>query len=210
MATDATRIILVRHGETEHNARKLFQGQLDTELNHRGRSQAAALAERLRREDIERCYTSDLARAAETAAIAIGHDRARRDPELRERHYGAWQGLPMTEVAATDPEGLTRHRAADPAYAPPGGETWGAFCDRAWNALQRIAAAETGRHVLVVTHGGVLRAVAKRVLGLPLEAPRRFSITNAAINRLSYADEQWRLDTWGEAEHLVELGYIRL
>lgn len=210
MASEDTVLIFVRHGETEHNAKMLFQGHLDAPLNARGRAQAAAAAERLRPVDLERCYTSDLQRASETARIIVGHDALRCDPELRERHFGDWQGKGHVEIAAADPAGRARLRAADPDFAPPGGETWGAFSARAWAAVERIAAEEAGRRVLVVTHGGVLRAVVNRILGLPVDAPRRFSITNCAIGRVAHGVHGWRMDSWGEADHLEALGYIRL
>jgi broad specificity phosphatase PhoE len=151
-----TTILLARHGETDWNVERRVQGHSDTPLNDTGRDQARALAEELAGEPIDAVYSSDLARAHETARIVAaerGLDlTAIRD--LRERNFGTWEGL-------TDEEIYIRHpHARDRSWQEWGdAETRDEMADRVLGALHRIAESHPGRRVLVVSHGGPLRAV---------------------------------------------------
>jgi broad specificity phosphatase PhoE len=148
-----TTILLVRHGETDWNAQRRVQGHSDTPLNATGRAQAEALAEELGGESIEAVYSSDLLRAHETARIVAGRRglevTAIRD--LRERHFGTWEGLTDDEILARFPE------ATSGSWGD--GERKEEMIRRVFGALQRIAEAHPGGRVLVVSHGGPLRAV---------------------------------------------------
>jgi broad specificity phosphatase PhoE len=153
-----TAILLVRHGETDWNRERRIQGHSDTPLNETGRAQARALAEELADERLDAVYCSDLLRAHETARIVAerkGLDVAAiRD--LRERHFGTWEGLTDEEVFARFPQ----------AYEGPSGwgdgETREEMAERVFGALARIAKAHPHGRVLVVSHGGPLRAVLTR------------------------------------------------
>jgi broad specificity phosphatase PhoE len=148
-----TTILLVRHGETDWNAQRRVQGHSDTPLNATGRAQAEALAEELGGESIEAVYSSDLLRAHETARIVAGRRglevTAIRD--LRERHFGTWEGLTDDEILARFPE------ATSGSWGD--GERKEEMIRRVFGALQRIAETHPGGRVLVVSHGGPLRAV---------------------------------------------------
>ena len=148
-----TTILFVRHGETNWNAERRVQGHSDTPLNETGRAQARALAEELADEGIDAVYSSDLLRAHETARIVV---RGRglevtsiRD--LRERHFGTWEGLTDDEIFARFPE------ARNGSWGD--GESREEMAGRVLQALQRIAETHEGDRVLVVSHGGPLRAV---------------------------------------------------
>jgi probable phosphoglycerate mutase len=148
-----TTILLARHGETDWNVERRVQGHSDTPLNETGRAQARALADALAREPIEAVYSSDLLRAHETARI-VAEGRglevtAIRD--LRERHFGTWEGLTDDEIFARYPEASTGSWGD--------GETREEMATRIFEALQRIAETHPDGHVLVVSHGGPLRAV---------------------------------------------------
>jgi broad specificity phosphatase PhoE len=148
-----TTILLARHGETDWNVQRRVQGHSDTPLNDTGRDQARALAEELAGETIDAVFSSDLLRAHETARIVAGprglEVTAIRD--LREKHFGTWEGL-------TDEEILTRFPEA--RVGPWGdGETREEVAERVLAALQRIADTHPDASVLVVSHGGPLRAV---------------------------------------------------
>jgi len=148
-----TTILLVRHGETDWNLNRRVQGHSDTPLNDTGRAQARALGEEIAGEEIDAVYSSDLMRAHETARLVAeprGLDvTAIRD--LRERHFGTWEGLTDEEIFARFPE----------ARQGPWGdaETAEEMADRVLGALHRIAETHPQRRVLVVSHGGPLRAV---------------------------------------------------
>jgi broad specificity phosphatase PhoE len=148
-----TTILLVRHGETDWNAERRVQGHSDTPLNDTGREQARALAEELAAERIDAVYSSDLLRAHETARIVaeskgLGVTAIR---DLRERHFGTWEGLTDVEIFSRFPEA---------ANGPWGdAETKEQMAARVSGALHRIAETHPGGRVLVVSHGGPLRAV---------------------------------------------------
>ncbi len=151
-----TTILLVRHGETDWNRERRVQGHADRPLNEHGRAQAAALADELADEPLDAVYSSDLARAYETArAVAERHGlEVTVARELRERNFGTWEGLLDTEILARFPE----------AHEGPWGddETQEQMSERVAAALERIAAAHPGGQVLVVAHGGPLRAAMRR------------------------------------------------
>jgi probable phosphoglycerate mutase len=202
-----TRIILVRHGETEWNSLGLYQGQLDSPLTRQGLRQARALARRLRRYSTDSLYSSDLERARATAAPiaqATGLE-VNTDPRLRERHLGVFQGLDKAVVQEKYPHEYAAYTSGDPDYCVPGGESSRQFLERALSCLEELAARHPAGHLVVVTHGGVLGMVLKHVLGLPIGAPRRFAMPNTGFNLISRNSTGWRLETLGDTSHLREL-----
>ena len=152
-----TTLLLVRHGETDWNAERRWQGHADVPLNARGRAQANALAERLASEQIDAIYTSDLSRARDTAEIVgarLGVDIAT-DSGLREIDVGPIEGLTAEEASAFD--GWQGEPKEDHA-------------ERVLDAVGRIVARHPGERVLVVTHGGSMRRVHEH-LGLERRGP---------------------------------------
>ncbi len=161
------RLHLVRHGQTDWNIEGRFQGQADPPLNAVGRAQAEALAGGLAGGPYQALFTSDLARAHQTAAALAARVGlvARPDPRLREVHHGAWDGLLLAEIQARYPaDWLARERAPETAR-PPGGETVGEVAARVAAALDDIARQHCGEDVLVVSHGLALATVLCRVHG---------------------------------------------
>ena len=150
-----TTLILVRHGETDWNRDGIWQGHGDPTLNDLGRSQAAALAERLADVEIDVLYSSDLRRAMETAEIvgrALGL-AVSPDSGLREIDIGSWSGLTRSQIAERYP-GMERLD----------GETNEAFDTRVIDTVRRIATAHPRQRVLAITHGGVVRALDRHLL----------------------------------------------
>lgn len=164
-----TIVILARHGETDWNAGKRWQGWADPPLNDRGRAQAAALAARLRDTPFDAVYTSDLRRAHETAAIVAAPHGVPvvADPGLREIDVGSWSGLTNAEIeerfGGERPDGETReqHRA------------------RVRAAAERLVTAHPDERILLVSHGGTMRALAEAFEG-PIE--------NCGVIELRWAD----------------------
>jgi 2,3-bisphosphoglycerate-dependent phosphoglycerate mutase len=155
-----TEILLARHGETDWNRDNRFQGHADPPLNEAGRRQAAELAARLAAgsEAVDAVYTSDLVRAHETARI-VG-DRLGLEivvvPDLREVDVGPWSGYTRDEIEERFPDGFRRWIEGG---EPDGWEPRERLTERVVSAVERIAAAHPGGKVLVVSHGGALRAV---------------------------------------------------
>ena len=203
-----TRLIMVRHGETDWNRTRTIQGHRDIPLNAVGRAQARAVASQLAAEPVRAVYSSDLARARETArAIAAVHDLEVIDePGLRERHWGRFQGLRFDEIEALAPQAHERMVARDPAYVlDGGGESLEAVVARVRATLTHLGSAYRGATLVAVAHGGVLDAVWRIATGLALDAPRAFALPNAAVNVLEGDGEQWQIREWASTAHLGDL-----
>ena len=205
-----TRILLVRHGETEWNATGRVQGWTDSLLSDRGRAQAGRLAGRLTPTPLAAVYASDLVRARDTArALAAPHDLLVRDhPGLRERCYGAWEGLTLRELETRYPQEWDRyHRERALDVVVPGGETWEEVAARVVPALHKIISDHPGPNetVAVVGHGGSLRTVVLDALAAPLAVLLRLRLDNASLTRLDYQGvEQGRVVFLNDTSHLDE------
>lgn len=200
-----TELVVVRHGETEFNRSGRYQGHADSPLTSAGEAQALRLAPRLRALDCSATVQcSDLGRARRTAELLVQPPvhRIREDVDLRERCYGVFEGLSRGEIAEQYPEARIASGAANPDYTPPGGETQDEFNRRVIGAFDRIASEHAGERVIVVTHGGVVTAFGRYVLGVPANAPRRFDIGNTSLS-LFYRDERgWMVRFLGDVSHL--------
>ena len=168
----ATTIVLTRHGETDWNRDRRFQGQADVVLNETGRAQVRALAATLASERFDIAYTSPLRRAAESAEIlgaALGVE-VRPCDALMEVHVGSWAGLTVSEIETRFPDG---HRHwVDSRAGWEDGETYDDLGIRVVEGMRRIGAAHPDAHVLAVTHGGPIRVILASIRGLPFVASR--------------------------------------
>ena len=167
--TSVVRIVyLARHGETDWNAAGRWQGQSDVPLNARGREQARALGETLLHRGVTAIVSSDLSRARETATIVgavLGLELAYEDPGLRERTFGLFEGLTREECERLHPEAWQAWVGLQ--KPPPGGEAREALAERVTAAIGRASAlaSEPGHVVLVIAHGGAMRAAVGTALG---------------------------------------------
>jgi broad specificity phosphatase PhoE len=159
------RLLLVRHGESEWNAVRRLQGQADIGLSPKGEAQALALAPIIAQLAPDRVITSDLRRARRTADL-LGYPNATSEAGLREVDVGEWTGMEIAHIMSDQAEAYRGWRAG--TFAPPGGEEWTAFTERTANATR--SAFETADRLLVVCHGGVIRALLQTLLGL---SPKR-------------------------------------
>lgn len=201
---EVTRILAVRHGQTLWNTQQRIQGHTDIGLDDEGLWQAERLAEALSNESIDAIYTSDLARACDTARAVARKTgvEAVTDVSLRERHFGAFEGQTFSEIESRWPEQAARWRRRDPDFAAEGGETLQAFYDRCVAAAARCAKAHPGQQILLVAHGGVLDVLYRAATRVGLQAPRTWEIANAAVNRLLWTPEGWTLVGWNDQRHL--------
>jgi broad specificity phosphatase PhoE len=167
-----TTIVLVRHGETDWNRERRFQGRSDTPLNDAGRKQVRELGRMLADERFAGVYTSPLARARESAEILAEAIGVARDVEahdsLMEIDVGSWSGLTVTEVEARFPEAYVRWRASGRGWED--GETHEELGRRVVAGLLSIADRHHGDTVLAVTHGGPIRSALAAARGLPFES----------------------------------------
>ncbi len=200
-----TRITAIRHGETAWNVDTRIQGQLDISLNDQGRWQAAQAGRALAAETIDAIVSSDLSRAYETAlAVAQPHGLVvAADSGLREREFGHFQGKTFTEIEALHPEQALLWRKRVPDFAPEGGESLLRFRERVAQCLRGLAAQYAGKHLVIVSHGGVMDIIYREATGLDLQAPRSWQLGNASINRVLWNGEHFSLIGWSDTSHLT-------
>jgi broad specificity phosphatase PhoE len=168
-----TKILLARHGETDWNRDNRFQGHADPPLNATGRAQAGELAAVLATEQLAAVYSSPLRRALETAEIvAAGHGLKPVPLEaLREVDVGSWQGLTRTEIEARFPEQFARWLGFEQGWDD--GESYEEMSNRVIGGLLDLSAAHHGERILVVTHGGPVRAAYALADGITHAEARR-------------------------------------
>ncbi|WJY68587.1 Glucosyl-3-phosphoglycerate phosphatase [Corynebacterium auris] len=211
---------MLRHGQTEYNAARRMQGQLDTVLSAAGVEQARTAAQQLKGAGITRIVSSDLTRARHTAEIvaaALGVD-VTEDPRLRETHLGQWQGLTHEEVDNAH-RGARAHWRNNPSWAPPGGESRLEVARRARPVVDELIASYPqwqDNAVLLVAHGGTISALTSNLLGFGEgQYPLLKGLENVATSRVRAlpryteggdpdydpadpAQVAWYLDAWNQ------------
>jgi broad specificity phosphatase PhoE len=170
-------ILLARHGETDWNLERRFQGWADQPLNETGREQARALRDQLRETPFDAVYTSDLKRAHETAEIVAAPHGVPvvADEGLREIDVGPLQGRTWTELHEAYGDGEWPH-----------GETREEHRARVHDALLRIARRHAGQRILVVTHGGTMRALHS----IARDGEDVHPVENCAVIELHFRDDR--------------------
>lgn len=174
-------LILLRHGESTWNELRLVQGQNDdARLTQRGREQAGAVAQELRSRDFSLIVVSDLRRATETAAVIaeVLGIAVEVDPLLRERSFGVAEGGPLD--ALTD-IGISDGVVTDDDVTPEGGETLRELRARAGEFVARCSGRWPNERLLVVTHGGTIRALQSYCAGTPFQGSRWDRVGNCTI-----------------------------
>jgi broad specificity phosphatase PhoE len=187
-----TTLLLVRHGETDWNREGRWQGLPDTHLNDHGREQARSLA--LQTDGVDVIYSSDLARARETAEI-VAEDlglEVRLDERLRERSFGEWEGFNMAEIEERFAEAHRRWRAGEGPGAEDA-EPFAEFARRIHDFLNEILERHPGETVLVISHGGSIRAIHAVAAGLDYVRDHRLipGVPNCTVAR--YAAKNGKL-----------------
>ena len=198
-----SRLLLVRHGETDWNVDNRYQGQSDIPLNARGRAQAAAIGRRLSSEKLDVIYASDLQRALHTAeAIAAHHPiGVQPDARLREILIGEWEGLTYAEMQARDLEGLARWIETPEEVSAPGGETLVELASRMREVLEEMRARPDGETIVLASHGGALNAFLCLALGIPTSR-WRMRLDSASLSELHLYPEGATLVHLNDCHHL--------
>ena len=208
MSANPKQLLLVRHGQTDWNLKHIPQGHIDVPLNRTGREQAHALAERLRTWEIQAIHSSDLSRAAETAAIlglATGLT-PRPSAARREIDLGGWGGLTDDEHHARYGDELELiARGRDVARG--GGETMAAVQERVRLGYKRLRVQHPGERVVVVSHGGSLKALIGHLIGLELRQLGRLSTRgNTGLSIVDFDSSLPRLSLLNDTSHLDGTG----
>jgi probable phosphoglycerate mutase len=206
-APNPTRVLVIRHGQTAWNADTRLQGHTDVPLNDVGRRQAQALRVALDGEPLDAVYSSDLARARDTAAAVAAACGAALvlDAALRERAFGNFEGVRFGDIELRWPDAARRWRSRDPGFAPDGGESLDTFYARCVGAAMRLAERHPGGAIAIVAHGGVLDCLYRAATRQALDVPRNWSIGNASINRLLHTESGFVLVGWNDDAHLRDV-----
>jgi broad specificity phosphatase PhoE len=204
----ATRLLLVRHGATTLSAEDRFAGATDIPLSDEGRSQAAALAERLRDDPIDAIYCSPMRRTLETASIVAdphGLTPVSR-PALREIDHGHWEGLTRQEVESQFKEEYARWEQDPFSSAPSGGECGVDVMARALPVVRAIVEAHHGQQVVVVSHKATIRLIISSLLGFDARGYRdRLDQAPACLNVLDFKDPvRARLMLFNDVSHYAD------
>lgn len=205
-------IYFVRHGQTDWNHLQRFQGQQDVPLNALGRRQAEAIAQRLKGGRFDAVYASDLSRAWQTAETVNAHHSLPvvRDPQLRERAYGCFEGYTIEESRQKYPELRAAYERDSLNFRIPGGESRLEFIQRVGAFFEALRKRHADQTVVVIAHGGVLGAVFSHIISqkLGFDAPQfvpLFSVENCSLSQLQHDGARWVVISLNETEHLREL-----
>lgn len=194
-------LYLVRHGETDWNAKKRYQGVTDLSLNLNGRKQAQLLAERLKDIPFTRCYTSELKRAQETAEAIVGLNKVTRiikEPALREISFGKWEGLTYGQVARNYPEEVKAWVESNGLIPPVGGESLRDLEKRLLGWFEPLVAEKPAGNILVVAHGGVLRLFLCLLLAVPIVKHWKFNLATGSLAVVEVHGGEGILEFFGE------------
>jgi probable phosphoglycerate mutase len=209
-----TMITIVRHGETEWNVAMRLQGKQDSPLTETGLLQAEKVAAALKSRTFDALVSSDLGRAIKTAETINKYHQLEiiRKAEFRERNFGVMEGLTLTQVSEKYPELHGNYKTRQENYHVPEGESLVEFSERVKEGFASLAETYAGKRILVVAHGGVLDCIFRMIFDLPLGTSRKFSIYNTSINNISWANDRWKLEEWGNIDHinLIEKPYDEL
>lgn len=204
-----TRLILVRHGQSEANLRRVFAGHTDAPLTALGRAQAAATGEYLCRFPIDVAYASDLRRAYDTAAIIAARQglSVTPDPAFREIFAGEWEGRLFAELATEYPHDFVTLWRGDIGNAcPTGGESVLALGARISSAISRILAAHEGKTILIGTHATPIRVMECLWRGIPVASAAAVPfVKNASTTVVEYEGGVPRLLLCGYEAYLGTL-----
>lgn len=185
-----TKIIFVRHGETEWNIMGKYQGQSDISLTEKGRTQGKLLAKYFPEENLSVIYSSDLSRATETAEYLAKKFNLEVNPEkdFREMNFGEWEGLTYEEIVTKYPEGMKNFMIRPDILKVPNGETFPILQERACKKLYELVQKHAGETIAIVAHGGVLRTMLADALEMPLKNLWRIRQYNTAVSSVLYGD----------------------
>lgn len=202
-----TKFFVVRHGQSEGNAKEMFLGHTDLELTEFGHKQAMETARYLANKKIDKIYTSDLRRAYSTAQH-IG-DLTGISPVchkgLREIFAGEWEGLPFKEISKNFPNyqvwlsDIGRVRC-------DGGESTEELLTRLKETMTKIAKDNDGKNVCIVTHGCAIRVMCTWWMGLSLSEAKNIPwVSNNSVSEVIYDNGKWSYELIGYDEHLGNL-----
>lgn len=183
-----TKVIFIRHGQTEWNINGRYQGQSDVPLSAKGIEQAKLLAKNFPIADIAAVYASDLSRAMTTAKIVAAkfNLQVQSEPSFRELNFGDWEGLTYDEIVSGWHDAMENFLLHPDILVVPHGESFQMVQKRAVARLNELIANHEGDTIVIVAHGAVLRTMIAAALHMPLEYLWSIRQFNTAVNIVRY------------------------
>jgi ribonuclease H / adenosylcobalamin/alpha-ribazole phosphatase len=203
---EPTVTLLLRHGQTPMSVQRRYAGRSDVPLTDAGLQQAAAAAKRLASARLDVIVASPLRRAVQTAqeVAAVTGAPVATDDGFRETDFGVWEGLTFAEVRERWPDEVTAW-LADPAVAPPEGESFTEVSERVMAALRRVLTARAGQRVLIVSHVTPIKMLVTEALLAPPAALYRMHLDVAALSEIDwYPDGPAVLRSFNDTAHLSD------
>jgi broad specificity phosphatase PhoE len=198
------RWYLVRHGRTELNRDNRVQGHSQTLLDKEGLSQAGKLRDRLAEETFTAAFSSDLARAQQTAQTILGNRKITLtvSPDLREFDYGLWNNLTLAELRDKYSDEMSRMMDSNSNFAPPNGESLIQLLERTSRFVNQVRGQVPEGNLLVVCHGGSLRGLAVHLLGLPIDKFWSLQVDLASLSIVDVYPNRSVLVLFNDISHL--------
>lgn len=200
-----TRLLLVRHGQTEHSREDAFCGVTEIPLTETGHKQATQLAERLRSQTVNALYCSPQIRARQTAepiAQALKLEIQQREA-LREMNFGTWENQPRSYLSEHYPVELSHWEEGSWMTQIPEGETQQAVITRVVPCVIEMLQQHAGQTVLLVSHKSTLRLLVGHLINMSLPASRCLRLDPASITELRLTDDQAQLIYHNDTSHLT-------
>jgi len=210
------RIFLIRHGQTDSNSGKMFQGQMDTLLNPLGIDQSRQMAEYMKKYKLDSIYCSSMLRARMTAApLAMAQNLAYKPMELlKEISFGDWEGVSFLQLHTEHPVEMATFLERPGDFTPPNGETFAEAQERCIKALELILAKEGhNKNIAIVAHGGIIRLFVCYFLGIPLNNLWKMAIRNVSVSIVNDWEGNFMVENVDDDHFLKQVdskGYISI
>lgn len=201
-----SKIYIVRHGQTTWNIEKRIQGHANADLTETGRQQADLIARRLKNEEIDAIYCSDLDRARITAEKIglLNGAKVIVDKELREMSFGVWEGMLFSDVEKKYPKEFKEWMEKPEVLKIPKGEDLYSLRDRMERVITRIMSQHKGKNILIVSHGTALKTLVLYLLSMPLTNYKNLAMDNVSLSIVEKRDYNNVLKIYNDTNHLGE------
>jgi alpha-ribazole phosphatase len=198
----STKVILIRHGETEWSYQKRYCGFADIDLNEKGRMQARKLLERLSKEKTHKVYSSGMKRTVQCAKIVFKDMQAEELLDLREINFGIFEGLTYKDIMEKYPQVYGEWLGSPLDIVIPRGESLKSLARRARKALRRILSQNSNKTVAVFTHGGPIRVILCDTLKLDLKEIWQIELELASISIIEFVKGREKIHLLNDISHL--------
>lgn len=198
----STKVILIRHGETDWSYQKKYCGFSDIDLNEKGRQQARELHKRLNKEKINEVYSSDMKRTLQFAEIVFKDVPIKEMVGLRELNFGIFEGLTYQDLMKKYPQTYGKWLEKPLNIAVPQGESLHSMAQRVRKALRRIVSHNSNKTVAVFTHGGPIKVIACDILKLGLQGIWKIEEELASISIIEFIEGRGKIHVLNDISYL--------